>query len=162
MSTISIKGLKGHKRRKLVRQATNAILGYLGISSRIKLNIAIEFCELKKTEKCVGECEAEEWERPVRTFTIRIDENLNTRKTISVLAHELVHVKQYAKNEVYDYVDGTHSRWLKERINWKKTRYYDLPWEKEAYALQKVLTKRFLNEAQVNPKEYDIEIINYL
>ena len=47
------------------------------------------------------------------------------------LAHEMVHVKQFARRETCGY--GV--KWKGKKIA-PKTPYYDLPWEKEAYKMQ--------------------------
>jgi len=56
------------------------------------------------------------------------------------LSHELVHMKQFAKGELYDYTYRPEiTRWKRRKINVEKTDYQDLPWEKEAYKLQRNL-----------------------
>jgi hypothetical protein len=48
----------------------------------------------------------------------------------------MVHVKQYARNEMTDEcVQYGAATWKGRKVN-PKTTYYDLPWEKEAYKLQ--------------------------
>jgi hypothetical protein len=56
---------------------------------------------------------------------------------ISTLAHEMVHVKQFAKDEL----DPALTRWKKK--DHSRTEYWDQPWEKEARRLQAKLVANF-------------------
>ena len=60
----------------------------------------------------------------------------------SILAHEMIHAKQYLKNELQDFKNFTRFRGKMYR----DTDIYDTsqPWEKEAYANQKRLYKKSL------------------
>ena len=68
-----------------------------------------------------------------------IDTALDTERLIIALAHEMVHVKQYARGQI------THGKNLNSRF-WmgKKFRghYYDLPWEVEAFSKERVLANK--------------------
>lgn len=66
-----------------------------------------------------------------RQFTLEISNELTLRDFITTVCHEMVHVKQYARNEM----NGDGIRWKKGKVK-EGTGYYDLPWEKEAYRLQ--------------------------
>ena len=68
-----------------------------------------------------------------------IDTALDTERLIIALAHEMVHVKQYARGQI------THGKNLNSKF-WmgKKFRghYYDLPWEVEAFSKERVLANK--------------------
>lgn len=68
-----------------------------------------------------------------------IDTGLDLERLIIALAHEMVHVKQYAKGQI------THGRTLNSKF-WmgRKYRlpYYDLPWEVEAFSKERVLANK--------------------
>ena len=68
-----------------------------------------------------------------------IDTALDIERLIIALAHEMVHVKQYARGQI------THGKNLNSRF-WmgKKFRghYYDLPWEVEAFSKERVLANK--------------------
>jgi hypothetical protein len=72
-----------------------------------------------------------------REFEIECSKNLTLKDFVTTLCHEMVHVKQYARNEMSD----AGYRWKKKHIN-DKTPYFDLPWEKEAYKMQDKLAKK--------------------
>lgn len=73
-------------------------------------------------------------------FSISIDSNLKFDETISILAHELTHVKQYASGELsYDGRYPNISIWRGKRIDFVKVKYKDHPWEKDAILNEIVL-----------------------
>ena len=74
-----------------------------------------------------------------RVIGMSIDTALDVERLIIALAHEMVHVKQYARGQI------THGKNLNSRF-WmgKKIRghYYDLPWEVEAFSKERVLANK--------------------
>jgi hypothetical protein len=70
---------------------------------------------------------------------MNIDTDLDTERLIIALAHEMIHVKQYARGQI------THGKNLNSKF-WmgKKFRghYYDLPWEVEAFSKERVLANK--------------------
>jgi|TARA_B110000908_G_C10235971_1_gene443335 hypothetical protein len=91
-------------------------------------------------------------EQDDRLYDIEVEKNLNIRDLITVVAHELVHVKQYVKKEMVDYYD---KKAQARKIRWKKTAYgygtaYERqPWEKEAFRLQEVLAEKMWKEGVI-------------
>ena len=57
---------------------------------------------------------------------------------VTALCHEMVHVKQFARKEMVDGVETGVARWKSKTIP-LDTNYWDLPWEKEAYRMEKKL-----------------------
>ena len=55
----------------------------------------------------------------------------------------MVHVKQWAKNEMYEYMEPHMVRFKGEKIHLEETDYWDYPWEIEAYGKQLGLFVRF-------------------
>lgn len=74
-----------------------------------------------------------------RTFKIEIAHLRKTSSMLKTLAHEMAHVKQYAKKELYETSDKTY--WHGKIIDAK---YWDQPWEIEAYGLEMSLFAKFL------------------
>ena len=72
-----------------------------------------------------------------RNFNIELDKNLGIKDMVQALCHEMVHVKQYARNEMNDGIvkgkEGGRNNTSED------TNYWDLPWEKEAYRMEKKL-----------------------
>ena len=71
-----------------------------------------------------------------RQFDIEVSRDLSLKDYVTALCHEMVHVKQYARNEL----GGYGGRWKKSKVP-EGTPYMDLPWEKEAYRLEEKLTQ---------------------
>ena len=69
-----------------------------------------------------------------RDYVINIDKKQNYDDFVTAIFHELVHVKQYLKNEMDNYTFRT------------TTDYYMLPQEQEAYFLQEELLKQWDTE----------------
>ena len=66
-----------------------------------------------------------------RNYELEVDKKLDEDEMIVTVCHEMVHVKQYSRNElgINDNHDGQN--------------YFDLPYEKEAYELQDILLKEY-------------------
>lgn len=78
-----------------------------------------------------------------RDFTITIRPDLNKKQMLLVLAHEMVHVKQYAKGELRDYVRTNKCKWRDEVYD-DRVDYWDTPWEIEAHGREKGLYVSFI------------------
>jgi hypothetical protein len=61
------------------------------------------------------------------------------------LAHELVHVKQFARRELVDLGEVGKTKFLGKNVCEKKTHYYDTPWEIEAYGREIGLYTRYMD-----------------
>jgi hypothetical protein len=64
----------------------------------------------------------------------------------STLAHEMVHVKQFAKGQ-FQLEDGK-SMWMGKRIT-RRVKYLDQPWEVEAFQRQEILFRRAIESINV-------------
>ena len=98
-----------------------------------KLDIEIQINNLK--DNAVGYCMMQD---DNRTYEIEVDKKLDIEEMIVTVCHEIVHVKQYARNElgINDKNDGQN--------------YFDLPYEKEAYKLQEILLKQYQEESNAS------------
>jgi len=103
---------------------------------RIKnLDITVKFSNLKGD--AYGYCMAadegsERLDRP-RSFEIEVHKKMPLRKVLLTVAHEMVHVKQYARGELYQGVRVNKMRWQGKWVNDKNLEYWDHPWEIEAH-----------------------------
>jgi uncharacterized protein YjaZ len=80
-----------------------------------------------------------------RTYELEIDKNLSLYDFFSTITHEMVHVKQYARNEIrFDEKTGA-NMWKRSRVS-QNTSYMDLPWEKEAFRLERGLALECFQE----------------
>jgi len=92
-----------------------------------------------------------------REFEIEVKKGLSVRDTLTYLAHECVHVKQFATGEMRDgAVYAITTKWKGREINEQRVDYWDLPWEIEAYGREKGLYSRFiLNSSIIDEKFLD-------
>jgi len=77
-----------------------------------------------------------------RQFEIEVDRTQSLRLLLETVAHEMVHVKQYARRELHP----VHNTWCGKTINPKKISYWDLPWEIEAHGREAGLFVRWCEE----------------
>ena len=100
--------------------------------------------DLKKKEQAYGFCHItdDSLSRP-REFMIELDASMRHpfSQILTWLAHEMVHLKQFVRKELWDYESGR-VQW-KSRAYSKKVHYEDQPWEKEAYRLEGELYEMF-------------------
>ena len=108
--------------------------------NKIELDI-----EIVNTLDVEGECISEDDHKNPRYFTIRLRKQ-PVNEMIRTLAHEMVHVKQYAKNELGKELAQARApkgmlglrivtRWMGKywTPGTKEDEYWDAPWEIEAY-----------------------------
>lgn len=99
--------------------------------------------DLYKREQVYGDCTWEDQNHRPREFTIRLDSRKNPIIPLKTLAHEMVHVKQFARNELKDTMAGK-QKWLGKTYD--KVPYWELPWEIEANGRERGLILKFLTE----------------
>lgn len=113
-------------------------------SQQDKIRTMVEFCiknlmprmqtlniEVKLT-RIKGDAEGYCLRESDRDFEIEVDSRLPLRKMLETVAHEMVHVKQYARREMNDWqYKEVYYKW-KGRYIPDSTDYWDLPWEIEA------------------------------
>lgn len=132
MNFVTITG--GNKtQRKVAETTTHQMIAELLPRFRT-LDIEVKLKKFTKTDRdAIGWCLMEDNNR---TFVIEINKDIGITELVTTICHEMVHVKQYARNEMTDEcVDFGAATWKGRKVN-PKTTYYDLPWEKEAYRLQ--------------------------
>ena len=107
------------------------------------LDITVKLRDLKGSAYgyCLSETE--------RTFEIEVDRNLSLRKLLTTVAHEMVHVKQYARKELKaDY------NWLGKTYAPTKVSYWDQPWEIEAHGREIGLFVRWAEANNLGNKKW--------
>lgn len=108
---------------------------------QIELNIQLINPDQFLKDETFGYCEVDEYAGPyARVFTIGITTKFNMMRTLSVLAHEMVHLKQYAVGELRHCNKTGNLRWNRSDIvDNGNIDYWDLPWEIEAHGREKGL-----------------------
>ena len=95
----------------------------------------------------------EDNQRP-KLFDIHIDPGFGEKKFLTTLAHEMVHMRQFAKAQLYEYerYKKLH-RWKTEFVNEEKIWYWFLPWEVECYGMEGGLYHLFQLSESDNAKQ---------
>ena len=102
---------------------------------------------LKYKEDTEGDCIWEDRRTKPREFTIRLDSSNNLADLIKTLAHEMVHVKQYALGEMKDSgISLDLIYWQNEEYDSSEVHYYDWPWEIEAAGREMGLYVRYMEK----------------
>lgn len=149
---ITITGMVGKRGEKAQLLAAARFFADKLMDPRMVRNLTIDL-EIRADLDIDGECVDEDGIRNPRWFTIALKRQDDLEEMIKTLGHEMVHVKQHAKNELQSGVmiptkGGLRmtSRWMGKI--WKpKTRedhYYDSPWEIEAYGREVGLYQKWL------------------
>lgn len=104
-------------------------------SKNERLNIVVKFKKgLFKETSQYGNCIWEDQHLRPEEFEIEIEPNQTIQLLLNTLAHELVHVKQWAKGEFYQLQREKHVyKFCGKRFDTKKVDYWDTPWEIEAH-----------------------------
>jgi hypothetical protein len=129
---------------KLCKEAVKWYGRYL-LGDRLyhKVEVLIEFDDSDLNTNVYGFCDWNDTNDRARDFTITVDPNLGKRNMLLVLAHEMVHIKQYAKGELKDYVRVNKVKWKGKVYNDSKIDYWEQPWEIEAHGREKGLYYKF-------------------
>ena len=142
-----IEGYRSHN-KELSRALSSAAVWYGAVllGTRMVKNISLDIKltkGLKQKEQAYGYCHIidHNLSRP-REFCIELDASMKYGfdQILIWLAHEMVHLKQFVRKELWDYETG--------QVQWKsrtfsRTKYDDQPWEKEAYRLEEKLYNEF-------------------
>lgn len=137
---ISISGLTDSRFKHVVYKACDFYMDLL-IPRHISRSITLEldFCS-KLDGGADGYCEVTGHNKRFkpREFNIQIRKTNSKRYMLMTLAHEIVHLKQYAMGEL----DENMNVWKGKRIS-SSTNYWDTPWEIEAHGREGGMWTRF-------------------
>lgn len=115
------------------------------MSAQLRKNIKVNI-SFKDEKGLMGSTEITDYDdRMPRKFLVRLDPRGTRLTTLKTLAHELVHVKQFARGEMVDLVRTDHIKWNRQYIDPEKLDYWDLPWEIEAFGREYGMYRRYTN-----------------
>lgn len=98
-----------------------------------KLRIRVELINnLTRDTGSLGMCYWTDTNNRPRDFVIEADSSMRLRTLLLTIAHEMVHVKQFARNEQKQLIVANKVKWMGKTINTDKVDYWELPWEIEA------------------------------
>lgn len=95
-------------------------------------------------ENTYGECYDLDASPDNKYYTIRLDAG-DSETVISTLAHEMVHIKQFARGELRMLYTGYCAKWKGEKYL-DDAHYETCPWEVEANSIEPVLSAAFADK----------------
>jgi len=116
--------------------------------NNLELNINLKR-NMFKDENTEGTAIWEDESYRPKEFTIELDSTCVIRNILITLAHEMVHIKQWAKNEMYEYTTPGKVRFMKTKYDMNDLDYWDYPWEIEAFGKQLGLFVRFCEDTGI-------------
>lgn len=137
---IVVTGMVGKRKEKAMLIEAAEFFAAQLMDPRMVRNLTLDI-EVRSKLDIEGECVDEDGTKNPRWFTIGLKKQ-DINEMIKVLGHEMVHVKQHAKNEL---ATGhavaargglkIYSKWMGEiwKPKGKEDAYFDAPWEIEAY-----------------------------
>jgi hypothetical protein len=78
-----------------------------------------------------------------KEYEIEVDSSADLVNMLTTVAHEMVHVKQYARGEHAELARGVF-RWKRKYYS-MDTDYEKMPWEKQAHKLEKRIWEEWSN-----------------
>ena len=146
----------GSKTQKKYVKSMADFCGEKLLGSRLypKIELRIELVKnLMKNEKIYGDAIWEDDERYPKEFTIRADASQPLRRVLETIAHEMVHVKQYAKDELHEYTMKKGHRYKGEFFP-DNLDYWDEPWEIEAHGREVGLFVRWAEKHKLGKRKW--------
>ena len=121
-----------------IKFATAFFAKYL-MGDRLLNNLGIELLFENQGKMADGHCSPVEHSRNPRMFEIGINPKLRRYKMLQCLAHEMVHVKQYARGELSNELATAKWRGKVFKLTNSFEDYRNWPWEVEAYGRDRSL-----------------------
>jgi hypothetical protein len=134
------------KKQKMVKEAARWMLGY-ALGSRLANNIELEihFEESLKDTPVFASVFWEDSNHKPRAFDMELCNHIKDRLLFRVLAHEIVHIRQYATGQLKDMaIKVDYCRWKNKLVKVEgegRVKYWDLPWEVDARKHEKEIFK---------------------
>ena len=94
------------------------------LMNSLEININLRRNLITK-EGCEGTAVWEDENIRPREFTIELDLTYSIRDVLITLAHEMVHIKQWAKGEMYEYARADMVRYHQTKFNLNDINYWD-------------------------------------
>lgn len=132
-STVTVKGGSLRQRKRVESVVDFCIQKLMPRMNGLEVTVKLVNIKSDAYGYCSSDPEggAERLDRP-REFELEIHKKLPMRKLLQTVAHEMVHVKQYARGELYEGSRIAKHRWQGKWVS-NNIDYWDTPWEIEAH-----------------------------
>lgn len=150
---ISIRGSAESLTKKEMKYILNFFAEIL-LGKRLSKNIDLNVIVSGSLPTSIwGLCLPTDYERKLpREFEIFLSPTLSKKKIIKTIAHEMVHIKQFARGEFKVYDQGKY-RWMGKQMNMTEKQYKKMPWEIEAHMSEKYLHDAYVIHMRKREKE---------
>jgi len=148
----------GTAKKRKIAESIAEFSGVELMSKRLAntLEINIELIPgLCNKEGVYGDCIWEDDANRPKEFTIRVDSKMKPRHIAETVAHEMVHVKQWATGEMKELVRQNKTRFKGTLFG--DTEYWFRPWEIEAHGTEKGLFVKWAEATGVSNEEWTQE-----
>ena len=146
MNTITIEGGNASQKDKVFSLTQFCIKKLMPRMRSLDINIKLTRLGKEANGYCLRQTD--------REVELEIDSRLTLRTMLETVAHEMVHVKQYARREMNDFAfKEVHYKW-KGKLVPESTDYWDLPWEIEANGREVGLFIRWCEQAGYSDKAW--------
>lgn len=151
---VIVNNIKDSDVKFLIKESVQYVADKL-LSKRLQKNLVIfveqtddlDIVDINGVEKlCSASCEwIDDWVRP-REFKLKINNTDDIYETLVSICHEMVHIKQFVKEELKErFCPQSFYSWKGKRIYKKDIMdYYKRPWEIEAHELETILANDFV------------------
>jgi len=150
LMNVSVTGLRSKKQQKIFTKAAEFYASLL-LNKRTAATVFLEINFKRVLDDCAdGYCHFLSKATGFREFEIDIVKGLPLDETLITLAHEMVHLKQFATNELSgNQTPANITRWQGRSVNENKVDYWDLPWEIEAHGRERGLYYRLEDKTSI-------------
>jgi hypothetical protein len=149
---VKIKG----KNEKISRKELLFATKYFAInlmSERLCKNLTINLtCDIN--HYCHGSSVWVDSNHKPREFDVTVNARLGKRTQLITLAHEMVHVKQHATNELKNMLMRREDRWQGRYIKEDEMHYFEKPWEVEAFGRELGLYQMYMQLKRDNKLKF--------
>lgn len=110
---------------------------------RLATNVHVTL-HMSKNLDAMGYCDYDDDESRPRDFRILLDRSIDKVDIVETIAHEMVHVWQFATGKLVDLADGR-SKYDGHKYDRDDMPYGELPWEVEAYGMEEGLIRLWID-----------------
>lgn len=146
---LSVLGKHKNFSKKQIREASHFFASEI-MHPKTKNRIEVTIIFNKEETKDCGIFGYVEWldtnHRP-SDYMMWVDPTCTKEQLLKTLAHEFVHVDQFATGQLKDYIRANKVRW-KNGTYKSNTAYENAPWEQQAIKMEKILYDRYIKNGK--------------
>jgi len=156
MIDVKVKG--GSKWQRSMSKSMVEFAAHYLMSGRLANTLTVKvkiIDDLWQKDHCHADCIYVDSDYRPKEFLIRVDGGMMERPFLETIAHEMVHIKQYARDEMRELYDGRH-RFLGSYYD-SDLNYWEQPWEIEAHGRERGLFEMWVDENKLHKKKWTLE-----